>query len=295
MARRNRTDIEDKNAIYHIIVKGLEGINIFADDGDRNKFLQFLQKMINIHRVILFSYVLMDTHFHLLLRTEEANLSQAMQFLNSSYAHWFNYKHIRKGHLFQDRYKSHLILSPLYLYNVASYISLNPVEAEIVNSPEEYRWSSFRYFSSASSPSPSHPSHLPNNSPPAWLKVEEFLKFCNTNAYGFVHFVKESMGKKDIEESLQEISQSKSRFPKNIDNIIDKINLQFGDIKTNKNLRNLLVYLLVKKGYRIKEISNFLNLSKQAVIKIGKKTEKNLATDSIYSFWLEIIKSRILS
>ena len=292
MARRNRTEIEYKNAIYHIIVKGMEGIDIFSDNMDRNKFLQLLQKMVTSHKIQFFSYVLMNTHFHLLLKTSEANLSQAMQFLNSSYAHWFNFRHIRKGHLFQDRYKSHLILSPLYLYNVASYISLNPVEAGIVDSPEEYKWSSFKYYTFASSPSSSH---LLNYSPPSWLKVEEFLKFCNTSAEEFIHFVKENMHNKNVEKSLNELSQAKNKFPKNIETILEKINLHLGDIKTNKNLRNLLIYLLIKEGYRIKEISNFLNLTKQAVFKISKKIEKDLNTDSIYAFWLDIIKSRILS
>jgi len=294
MARRNRTEIEDKNAIYHIIVKGVEGIDIFTDDLDRNKFLQLLKKMVTPYKIQFFFYVLMNTHFHLLLKTEEANLSRAMQFLNSSYAHWFNFRHIRKGHLFQDRYKSHLILSPLYLYNVASYISLNPVEAGIVNSPEEYKWSSFKYYASASSSSPS-PSRLTNNSPPSWLKVEEFLNFCDINAEELIHFVKENMRNKNIEKSLHELSQMKNKSPKNIETILEKINLYLGDIKTNKNLRNLLIYLLVKKGYRLKEISNFLNLTKQAILKISKKTEKDLTTDSIYAFWLEIIKSQVLS
>ncbi len=292
MARRNRTEIEYKNAIYHIIVKGIEGIDIFTDNMDRNKFLQLLQKMVTSHKIQCFSYVLMNTHFHLLLKTDEANLSQAMQFLNSSYAHWFNFRHIRKGHLFQDRYKSHLILSPLYLYNVASYISQNPVEAGMVDSPEEYKWSSFKYYAFASSTSPSH---LPNYSPPSWLKVEEFLILCNTSADEFIHFVKEKTWNKNVEKSLNELSQAKNKFPKNIETILEKINLHLGDIKTNKNLRNLLIYLLIKEGYKIKEISNFLNLTKQAILNISRKTEKDLNTDSTYIFWLEIIKSRVLS
>ena len=292
MARRNRTEIEYKNAIYHIIVKGMEGIDIFTDSMDRNKFLQLLQKMVISHKIQFFSYVLMNTHFHLLIKTNEANLSQAMQFLNSSYAHWFNFRHIRKGHLFQDRYKSHLILSPLYLYNVASYISLNPVEAGIVDSPEEYKWSSFKYYASVSSPSSSR---LPNDSPPSWLQIEEFLKFCNTSADEFTHFVKENMRNKNVEKSLNELSQVKNKFPKKIETILEKINLHLGDLKTNKNLRNLLIYLLIKEGYRVKEISNFINLTKQSILKISKKTEKDLNTDFIYALWLDIIKSRILS
>jgi len=179
MGRINRTEIEYEGAIYHIIVKGIDGLKIFTDDMDRNKFLHLLQKMVNSHKVHLFSYVLMDTHFHLLLKTEEANLSQAMQLLNSSYAHWFNYKHMRKGHLFQDRYKSYLILNFQYLFNISSYISLNPVEAGMVDAsePEKYKWGSFHYFFS-------------QKDAPSWLKITEFLKLCEINAKEFVNLIK---------------------------------------------------------------------------------------------------------
>ncbi|GAI16481.1 unnamed protein product [marine sediment metagenome] len=196
MTRRNRTEIEHEGAIYHIIIKGIEGTDIFSDDVDRNKFLKLLEEMSNSFKVDIFSYALMDTHSHLLLKTEEANLSQAMQFLNSSYAHWFNYRHIRKGHLFQDRYKSHLILNPLYLYSVASYISLNPVEAGLVDSPEEYTWSSFHYLLPTS-----------DKATPHWLNIDEFLKLCQTSPGNFVNFVKENSKKDNPEKILQNVTK----------------------------------------------------------------------------------------
>lgn len=289
MVRRNRTEIEDKNAIYHIISKGVEGINIFTDDIDRNKFLQLLQKMVNSHKVHLFSYVLMDTHFHLLLKTEEANLSQAMQFLNSSYAHWYNIRHIRKGHLFQDRYKSHLILNSLYLYSVASYISLNPVEAELVDSPEKYPWSSFQYLLSA-----------PNKNIPLWLNVQELLKLCQTNPENFINFVKENIQKDDPKKILQDVTkitsnQTQNKSPRNIENILRKTKEQIGDIETNKRLKHLLIYLLIKENYRIKDITNSLHITRQGALKIYKKIQKNLITDHIYQLWLNHIKINLFS
>lgn len=289
MARRNRTEIEDKNAIYHIIVKGVEGIDIFTDDVDRNKFLQLLQKTVNFHKVHLFSYVLMDTHFHLLLKTEEANLSQAMQFLNSSYAHWYNIRHIRKGHLFQDRYKSHLILNSLYLYSVASYISLNPVEAELVDSPEKYPWSSFQYFLSA-----------PNKDIPLWLNIQELLKLCQTNPENFVNFVKENIQKNDPEKILQNVTkitsnQTQNKSLRNIENMLKKTKEQIGDIETNKRLKHLLVYLLIKEGYRVKDVANSLRITRQGALIIYKKMQKNLTTDHIYQLWLNHIKINLFS
>ena len=284
MARKNRTDIEDKNAIYHIIGKGVEGIDIFTDDIDRNKFLQLLQKMIDSHKIHLFSYVLMDTHFHLLLKTEEANLSQAMQFLNSSYAHWFNIRHIRKGHLFQDRYKSHLILNPPYLYSVASYINLNPVEAGLVNSPEDYPWSSFQYFFPT-----------PNKFTPPWLKINKLLELCQTSPENFINFVKKNKFQKELEYSLNVSTQAKEKLPKNINIVLEKVNKKLGDTNTNKNLRNLVIYFLVKEGYKIKEISNSFHITRQSVLSINKKIEKDLMTSSVSCFWLNNIKNQLLT
>jgi REP element-mobilizing transposase RayT len=286
MARRNRTEIEDKNAIYHIIGKGVEGTDIFTDNVDRNKFLQLLQKTVNFRKVHLFSYVLMDTHFHLLLKTEEANLSQVMQFLNSSYAHWFNIRHIRKGHLFHDRYKSHLVLNSLYLYSVASYISLNPIEAGLVDSPEEYPWSSFQYFFSIQNQ---------NKNVPPWLNIQELLKLCQTSPENFINFVKENIQKDDPKKILQNVTkissnQTQNKSPRNIENILRKTKEQIGDIETNKRLKHLLVYLLIKEGYRVKDVANSLHMTSPSVLKIYKKVDKNLISDRIYQLWLNHIK-----
>ena len=287
MGRRNRTEIEHEGAIYHIIIKGIDGIDIFTDDIDRNKFLQLLQKMVNSHKVHLFSYVLMDTHFHLLLKTEEANLSQAMQLLNSSYAHWFNYKHIRKGHLFQDRYKSYLILNLQYLLSISSYISLNPVEAGMLDAsePEKYKWGSFRYF-------------ISQKDAPPWLKITEFLKLCEINAKEFVNLIKKNSFEKNkkIDTLLNKIANfNQSILPKNIDYMLAKINKYFGDINNNKNLRNLLIFVLVKEGYKINEIADLFHISRQSVLNINNKMQKNIESDFLYSLWLSNIKICLLS
>ena len=294
MVRINRKEIEYKNAFYHIIAKGIDGVNIFVDNVDKNKFLQLLQKMVNSYRIHLFSYVLMDTHFHLLVRIEEENLSEAMQFLNSSYAHWYNIRHIRKGHLFQDRYKSYLILNPLYMYSVASYISLNPVEAGLVDSPENYRWSSFRYFLPT-----------PDKTIPPWLKVDEFLKLCQTNSDNFVNFVKDNNPKNHTEKDLQNFNNitldhtsnanTQNYLPKSIENILVKVKEQVGDIETNKRLKHLLVYLLIKEGYRINDIANSLNLTRQSILRINRKIQKNLINDHFYQLLLNRIKMSLFT
>lgn len=94
----------------------------------------------------ILSYCLMGNHVHLLLRESKDNLSQFMKKIKVSHALYFNKKYNRVGHLFQDRFKSKVVLSEAYLVACSSYIHRNPVEAGLAVSPEKYRWSSYAYF-----------------------------------------------------------------------------------------------------------------------------------------------------
>jgi len=94
----------------------------------------------------------MSNHYHLLMETPESNLSQSIQWLNVSYATYFNKKRKRSGHLFQGRFKAILIDADAYLKQLSRYIHLNPVKAKIVASPGQYRWSSYSAFTGRQTP-----------------------------------------------------------------------------------------------------------------------------------------------
>ncbi len=138
--------IEYPGAFYHVISRGERRDNIFYDDGDRLKFLEKLGETVQKFSLKIHCYVLMNNHFHLLLETPEGNLSTAMHFFNTSYSNWFKSKHQIIGSIFQGRYKSILVEKELYLLMLSAYIHLNPVRAGIVDNPEEYQWSSFRFY-----------------------------------------------------------------------------------------------------------------------------------------------------
>lgn len=294
MVRINRKAINHENLCYHIIVRGVEGAKIFKEDQDRIKFLQLLSKMSMDFKVSIFSYVLMDTHFHLLLKTEEANLSEAMHFLNSSYVHWYNLKWARKGHLFQDRYKSHPILNTLYLYTVTSYLALNPVEAGLVDSPEKYPWSSFSYFYPVS-----------GKIAPPWLKIEEFLNLCQSNRENFTNFVEKNKQKFISEKNLEYFEMNSSNnlhnqksiqnLPQDINNFLLLIKERLGSIEDNKRLKHLLIYVLIKEGFPVNTIAQSFNLSRQGILVIYKRMEKNLQTDNFYRILLHHIQNRLFS
>jgi hypothetical protein len=86
----------------------------------------------------------MSNHYHLFVETPEPNIAAGMHWLNSTYAHRFNEKYGRIGHLFQRRYSDGIILTDEHLREVIRYIPLNPVRAGLCKRPEDWAWSSCR-------------------------------------------------------------------------------------------------------------------------------------------------------
>ena len=85
----------------------------------------------------------MTNHYHLLVETPDSNLSKGLSYLNSVYTQRFNRKHSRVGHVFQGRYKAILVEKDTYLQELSRYIILNPVRAGMVESAEQWEWSSY--------------------------------------------------------------------------------------------------------------------------------------------------------
>lgn len=142
MARPIR--LEYPGAVWHITARGNEKRNIFFDDSDRIRFLEFLAESVRRFGWIVTAYVLMSNHFHLVVELTAANLSRGMHLLDSRYSQAFNRRHDRVGHLFQGRYKALLIDKENYMLEVLRYVVLNPVRARMVAQPGNYQWSSYR-------------------------------------------------------------------------------------------------------------------------------------------------------
>ena len=144
MPRASRKQSETK--IYHVMIRGNERKNIFFDDDDRNQFLDTLRRKNRERLFSVYAFCLMSNHVHLLLNARNEEIGRIMQRINTSYAHYFNKKYVRVGHLFQDRFKSEAIESDQYLLAVARYIHQNPVKAKIVQAPGRYKWSSYNTY-----------------------------------------------------------------------------------------------------------------------------------------------------
>ena len=138
--------VEYPGAFYHVYSRGNAGEKVFNGKRDKEKFLEYLGKVTERFAVVIHTYCIMSNHYHLLIETHEANLSAAIQWLNISYAVFYNKKHQRSGHIFQGRFKSILVDKDEYIKQLSRYIHLNPVRAKIVSEPLEYPWSSYSSF-----------------------------------------------------------------------------------------------------------------------------------------------------
>lgn len=187
MARPLRLD--QAGGWYHLTARGNERRATFRNDRDRLHFLELLDESTVRFAWHLHAYVLMPTHYHLMVKTTQPNLSRAMPWLNGSYTVWFNRRHRRVGHLFQGRFKSIVLDGEGYALELSRYVHLNPVRikslgldkvgqrkrkqgegavsgAELVRARlarlRGYRWSSYRAYAGW-------------EKVPRWLRVEGVL------------------------------------------------------------------------------------------------------------------------
>ena len=144
MARKPR--IEFEGAFYHVITRGNQRQRVFKDRDDYEKYLKILGNYKIQYDYILYAYVLMSNHVHLLIETKEKPLSKILQGINQSYTIYFNKRYGMVGHLFQGRYKAILCEKDAYLLSLVKYIHLNRVRARVVKSLGEYPWSSHRCY-----------------------------------------------------------------------------------------------------------------------------------------------------
>jgi putative transposase len=142
MPRQARLDAP--GTLHHVMVRGIDGVAIFWDAQDREDFTSRIEHLVDSTATRILAWVLMDNHIHVLLFSGPSGIAAFMRRLLTGYAIGFNRRYRRKGHLFQNRYKSIVCDEDAYLLELVRYIHLNPVRASVVKSLEEldrYRWS----------------------------------------------------------------------------------------------------------------------------------------------------------
>ncbi len=127
---------------HHITQRGNRREDVFFCGDDKQLYLEWLIDYCDKYDVSVLSYCVMDNHIHLVLTpSTEDGLMKVLKPLHMRYAQYMNKQKGWTGHLWQGRFFS----SPLdeaHTHAAIRYVERNPVEANMVEKAEQYKWSS---------------------------------------------------------------------------------------------------------------------------------------------------------
>lgn len=144
MSRRPRVHVP--GGIYHVILRGNHRQRIFAQTSDRQRWEEILVNVLHQLGARIHGYCWMTNHVHMLIQVGTVPLWQIMQRVASPYARYFQRKLSTTGHLFERRHGAILVDNDDYLLQLLHYIHMNPVTADLVQDPAQYRWSSYQTY-----------------------------------------------------------------------------------------------------------------------------------------------------
>lgn len=142
MSKRDER-FNSKTMAQNVGLKGLDSMDIFHEDADREKFVKALTSACEKYGILLLTYALMDNHVHMILLGDIKKFQHVFESLGATYARSFNVKYGRTGKFFDTRYYNGCINSAKQFLHTAAYIFNNPVEAGMADSPKSYCWSNF--------------------------------------------------------------------------------------------------------------------------------------------------------
>ena len=211
MARPLR--VEYPGALYHVMARGHERASLFRDDMDREKFVALLAATARHEGWEVHAYCLMGNHYHLLVETPRGELSHGMCSLNGRYSQWFNWRHDRRGHVLEGRFKAVLVQKENHLLELVRYVVLNPVRAGLAARIGDWRWSS--YLATAG-----------RQAAPAWLEIDwtlsQFARSRSQARLAYRRFVAEGKGSgEEIEKLLTRPYLGDREFRKLVQAIIE--------------------------------------------------------------------------
>ncbi len=289
MTRLSR--IDKPGYYYHVISRGQRKETLFFSPVDYSAFVKFLKEVLADTDIELSAYCLMKNHFHLLLKRNEDPLYDFMHRLNLKYALYLNHKYKFSGYVFQGRFKSFIVLNNDYLVNLVLYIHNNPVKDSITAEEEEFNYSSARFYHGKTDLF-----ELPLIKIPIFAGsagVEKYKLFLKEGKINFPKY-KDGIGNKDEYLLLEKrrgknvtsfyIEKRKEKSTKDsigsdFINILKSLNLNTGEILTpafrfemiSKEKRDEIILSLIKSGYSVKIIADFLKINIQTIYRCKNK------------------------
>lgn len=240
---------------FHVIVQGYEKQYIFKKEIDKSKYLELLIHELKRYKVELLEYCIMDNHAHMMIYCEEnLEISKYMKSVNTKFAMYYNKEKNRVGYVFRDRFFSKPIMNKNYLYSCFSYIHMNPVVANLVMYPFEYKYSSYNNFIKEDG--------IVNES--VILKLFGSL-YKYRELFEFIHF---SSGEGDeyIEDFRPYTIIDSEKI---ITDILHKYNLEKDELN-DKKIQKYFYHLFLNKGIKASHIEKIFKVSRRKIGRIIK-------------------------
>lgn len=131
---------------YHVTLRSINRMNFGVDMNDLWSFSSDLLLFCSYaFKIEIHAFVLMNNHYHLLVRTPLSNLEKFMNYFNRMLSWEISNKTGRINQKFGARYHPSIISDLSYYHNVYKYIYRNPVEAQICEKVETYNYSSLNF------------------------------------------------------------------------------------------------------------------------------------------------------
>lgn len=282
MGRKPR--IEYHGAIYHIIQRGNNKKYIFKDESYKSYLLEITREFKDMLDFKLYGYVIMDNHYHMIIKTLDTPISSIMHRINNRYSKYFNDVEKRTGHVFEGRYKGILVKDDKYLLSLLRYVHQNPVKARICPNIKDYKWSSDSFYRENKSGDLVDIDFILNIfSQDRSKAIEEYSKFMNdeklerSSEFEDVLFIGED--EEDIENEINKelkLINRKKLLDKMLYEIAQESHI-YEAIKSGSRKRNLTKYKkeyiekAIASNYTMKEIGEKMSVSEVAIFNMHNR------------------------
>lgn len=141
MARAPRLTLPGE--LHYVVQRGHNDQGVFADDQDREHYLEMLRSAGLRYGLAVHAYVLTNSEIHLLATPSSSeSLSRVMQSIGRRYVAQFNRRHQRAGTLWAGRFRATLIDGDAHGKAALVFVESLPARSGLVSSHGEWPWSS---------------------------------------------------------------------------------------------------------------------------------------------------------
>lgn len=250
--------ILSKTGIYHIMLRGNDRQKVFNAQEDKDQFVAILLERREKADFSIYAYCVLDNHVHLVLREQDTAIANVIKSIGVRYAHYFNKKYERIGHVFQDRYRSENVEDEAYLLTVVRYVHHNPEHAGICKAID-YLWSSYPFYALDAGLS-------------QLAEIEDILTIFSSDIpkarAQFTEFSKlpgEDHTIMDIDDNRPDIE---AKIKQRMDHYLHESKLTLGELKQKKNQSvrdKLIMDIAARSGWSIRKIAAITGLNREMV------------------------------